>query len=264
MNRLVFCVIAAIMCTSSIASARLAVDHSPWNQILSQYTQNGRVDYQALALDRGTLDSYVSEMKRVGRDDLDGLDREERIAFWINFYNARVIQIVLDAYPVESIEDIPVIEKARSIRALGESMNVYDLRDRILRQNFRDERILIALVSGRIDSPRLHGEAFQGDRLDNQLDEVSRKFVEDVGYNQIEPGKKIYLSRLFRDYQDDFILNYGVASDPDPFSNAEAAVISFILHHMDDPDKRLFLNSGRYKIEYLPEKHLLNDVSIET
>lgn len=238
------------------------IDHSKWDHILKQYVHEGLVDYQALLNARGELDDYLEEIKQVSVDALAELNREARMAFWINLYNASVIRMILDEYPVKRFDEIPAVFEVRTIQTIGEFFSLADLKDQVLRKGFRDERVLFALVTGRMDSPRLFGEAFQGSRLEAQLDQAARVFVEDDAKNQIAPGtKKVFLSPLFRSIGSDFLLNYGaIKESKSKFSETEAATLSFILFHLKNPDKRLFLDSARYRVDYLPEDPRLNDV----
>ena len=244
------------------ARAAEVFDHSKWDHLLKQYVHNGRVDYEGLLQSKGELDDYLSQMEAVSVEALSEYSREERIAFWINLYNASVIRMVLDEYPVERFDQIPGAFEIRTVRIIGEFFSLSELRDQVLRKGFRDERILMALVSARADSPRLLPEAFRGDRLDEQLNKAAHDFVEDEAKNQVRPGeKKVFLSPLFHDFGSDFLLNFGSEKASSRFSQIETAVISFILRHLSNPDKRIFLDSGRYKIRYLPEDPSLNRVT---
>lgn len=250
-----------VLCSSS-AITEGQLDHGQWDRVLKQYVHHGRVNYQSLAQNRILLDAYLYEIEALPVSVLQTLGREERIAFWINLYNASVIRMILDEYPIASIDEIPAVHDTRTIQAAGDYFSLSELRDQVLRQGFRDERVLVALVSGRMDSPLLFGEAFRGDRLDEQLDQVSSEFVDDNKFNRIVVGeRKIDLSPLFQDFGLDFVLNFRSPSPPPHFSEAEAAVIGFILHHSDDSEKRLFLNTGRYRLSYLPRDARLNDAS---
>ncbi|OGX04900.1 MAG: hypothetical protein A3G87_04600 [Omnitrophica bacterium RIFCSPLOWO2_12_FULL_50_11] len=250
-----------LFCATTVVADQ-EFDHSKWDYLLSRFVQDGRVDYKSLASNRDLLDGYLRELETFSVSALSELGREERIAFWVNLYHASVIRIILDDYPVASIEEIPAVYETRTIRAIGDYFSLIELRDHVLRRGFRDERVLVALVSGRMDSPRLLGEAFRGDRLDEQLDRVSQIFVDDGRSNRIIVGeRKIYVSPLFQDFGSDFILNFGSLDPPSYLSEAEASVIGFILHHSRDPAKRLFLNTGRYQLAYLPRDARLNDIS---
>lgn len=235
-------------------------DHSKWDQVLKQYVKQGLVDYEALHRNRASLDEYLDDLERYPLDSFSELSREDRMAFWINLYNASVLRIVLDEYPIERMDQIPAAFDVRKVRAIGEYFSLSELMNEILRKGFKDERILAALTSGRMDSPRLLNEAYRGERLEEQLDRAAAEFSDNDPLNQIKPGaEKIYLSPLFRRFGSDFLLNYGTTRNS-RYSGQESAVISFLLHHLKDPEKRIFLDSMRYKIEYLPEDPSLNAV----
>ena len=238
------------------------IDHSHWDHVLKRYVHNGLVDYQGLLQARSELDDYLRQVEAVSVEILGEASREERLAFWINLYNASVIRMILDQYPIERFDQIPAAFGIRTIRAVDEFFSLSELRDQVLRQGFRDERVLCALVSGRMDSPRLFREAFRGEHLEDQLNRVAHVFAEDERQNHIKPGeKKIFLSPMFHTFGEDFLLNFGNPNSTSNFSATETAVISFLLQYLGDPDKRLFLDSSQYRIQYLPEDSRLNDWS---
>ena len=260
-SKIAFFAIFSLFFASLSAQPGESSDHSVWDRILKQHVQHGRVDYQGLLQVRTELDDYLKQLEAVSADELSEAGREERIAFWINLYNASVIRTILDEYPIERFDQIPAAFEVRTIRTIGEFFSLSELRDQILRQGFHDERILTALVSGRMDSPKLLEEAFRGENLEMQLNRVAREFVEDDNLNRIKPGeKKIFLSPLFNHFGSDFLLNFSSADSSSGFSQVQMATVSFLLHHVQNPEKRLFLNSGRYKIRYLAEDPRLNDV----
>jgi hypothetical protein len=235
------------------------LDHSNWDHVLKHFVRHGLMDYEGLSQDRTFLDDYLTKIKGLPRRALGELSREERLALWLNVYNASVVQLILNAYPVSSVEDIPAFDEVKSTRVAGEYFGLRELRDHIFRDYFRDERVLVALVTGRMDSPSFMTEAFVGARIHEQLDQASRVFVDDENKNQIRPHvKKIFLSPLFEEYGTDFVLNYSSAAPSKKYSAEEQAVISFILHHSDNPENRLFLHKGKFKVYYLESDVRLN------
>src|SRR5262245_61177637 len=64
--------------------------------ILDTYVRDGYVYYRALKADRRRLDAYVGQLAAV---DAEKLPKDEQIAFWLNTYNALVLQTVVDHYP---------------------------------------------------------------------------------------------------------------------------------------------------------------------
>ncbi|MBI4372833.1 MAG: DUF547 domain-containing protein [Candidatus Omnitrophica bacterium] len=259
MRTLLLLLFFSFVCSRTLQAEDLP-DHSKWGRILKTYVHDGLVDYKGLLQARSELDDYLKELENISIETLAEANREERIAFWINLYNASVIRMMLNEYPIASLSDIPAAFDIRTIRAIDEFFSLAELRDQVLRKGFKDERILTALTSARMDSPKLMPEALQGKTLDAQLDRSAERFVEDDERNQIKVGeKKIFLSPLFRIFEDDFLLNYSSKTGPSKFSDAEAAVISFILHYLRDSEKRLFLDRGRYQVAYLPEDPRLNE-----
>lgn len=237
-----------------------AFDHSDWNEVLARYTSGGRVDYARLAQSRKLLDQYLESASALSFETLAEFSREERIALWINVFNAAVVRLVLDSYPIERFDQIPAAWEIRIVRIGGEFFSLSEIRDQVLRKTFRDERVLTALVSGSMDSPPLFPEAFRGETLDDQLNRSAHRFVEDDTRNQIIPGKKeIALSPLFERFGQDFLLNFGRA-ESERFSKIESAVISFFLHHLTNPEKRIFLDTGKFRIRYAPPDPRLNDI----
>lgn len=246
----------------SLHSQLLPIDHSQWDQLLKKYVHQGLVDYDALLLKRNLLDEYLEQLENYPIDSFSELSREDRIAFWINLYNASVLRMVLDHYPIRRLDDIPAALEVREINVIGEYFSLSDLFNEVLRRGFRDERILTALISGRMDSPRFLKEAYVGKKLEDQLDRAAAQFAGSDALNQIQPGsKKLYLSPLFQKFGSDFLVNYS-GDRESRYSEQESAVISFLLRHLKNPEKRIFLDSAKYKIDYLPEDPRLNAVSM--
>ncbi|MBI4394863.1 MAG: DUF547 domain-containing protein [Candidatus Omnitrophica bacterium] len=260
MRKVLFFLAFLFLFLHSTFAAPPSLNHSKWDRILKTYVHDSLVDYKSLLQRRTELDDYLKELEAIPIETLAEASREERIAFWINLYNATAIRMVLDEYPIEGFDQIPAAFEIRTIRVIDEFYSLAELRDEILRKGFGDERILTALVSARMDSPKIMAEAFRGELLDEQLDRAARQFVGDQTRNQIEPGKKkIFLSPLFRTFGNDFLLNYSSEDSASKFSEIETAVISFILHYLESPEKRLFLDQGRYQIDYLKEDPRLNE-----
>src|SRR4051812_40502370 len=84
-----------------------------FDEILDTHVRDGWVRYRALKLDRAKLDGYIDQLRNasVGRRT-----RDEQLAFWLNAYDALVLQTVIDHYPIrgrsglyppDSIRQIP-------------------------------------------------------------------------------------------------------------------------------------------------------------
>ena len=103
-------------------------------------------------------------------------------------------------------------------------------------------------------------DAFTGPKVEGQLFLLTRKFVNDPVYVDIQPGrKKIRISRIFKWYANDFKLDFGTPEPLGKFSTVETAVLSFLSYYLEDEDKGEYLQQANYKIEYPAFDWSLND-----
>ena len=111
----------------------------------------------------------------------DQLPRNEQIAFWLNAYNALVLQTVIDhypihgqstAYPAQSIRQIPGAFEQLTHRVGGRTLTLDQIEQTIL-PRFNDPRVYFAIGRGAVGSGRLRSEAFAPATLETQLAEVA-------------------------------------------------------------------------------------------
>jgi hypothetical protein len=186
------------------------IDHAEWGDILRRYLRIGadgvhRIAYgKVTAADRGQLDDYVARLAAV---PISTYNRAEQMAFWINLYNALVVRLVVDHYPIASIRDIgatgggPWSESLVEVEGIPLSLN--DVAHRILRPIWKDPRLHYALACGAVGCPNLQPEPFDGRQLDRQLSEAAMAYINDQRCITIE-GDRLALSSIYRWYRDDF------------------------------------------------------------
>ena len=237
-------------------------DHSAWDQFLKQFVNDkGEVNYQAAQKNPALLDDYLKQLSKINfREFFTNWPREEKLAVWLNAYHAGITQIILEHYPIKSINDIPGVWDLPIVKIGGQTFSLNQIRSRELIKVFRDEKIHFALSCAAESCPQLRREAFTGPRMEGQLFLAAREFVNNSQYNQITPGKKaILISHLFEWYAIDFTLDFGSPENDDKLSPQELAVLSFIAHYLEDAEKLEYLEEGNYKIKYLPFDWNLND-----
>lgn len=248
-------------------TASLPFDHSEWDQFLKKFVnEKGEVNYQRVWQEQALLNAYLEKLKLIPGDTFKNWPREEKIAVFINAYNANVIKIIIDHYPVKTISSIPGIWD-RTVIKIGtvgkgepQLFSLNRIQNDILRFQFRDEKILFALSSGAKDSPRLRQDAYTGPQLEGQLYLAAKEFVNDLDKNQIQVGeKKIVLSRLFKWYESDFLLNWSNFPGEVKWRPEEMAAMSFVAHYLEDPKKVEYLEETDYKIKYHVFNWTLND-----
>jgi len=237
-------------------------DHSAWDQFLKTHVNDkGQLNFQAAKQDSHLLTEYLKQLEAIPFDQFErSWPREERLAVWLNAYHAGVVRVILDNYPVRSIHDIPGVWDLPVVRIGRQSFSLNGIRSIQLIENFRDEKIHVALACGAASCPRFRKEAFTGPRVEGQLFLATREFVNDPEFNQINPGEKtIYLSHLFKWYEQDFTLDFGSPENDSKLSPQQMAVLSFVVHYLEDAKKIEYLEARRYKVKYLPFEWALNE-----
>ena len=260
LRRLIF--ITASLLWVFRASTVFAFDHSPWDSLLKAHVVGGLVDYGGFLKDKNVLDQYLNQVAHVPIEEFANESRENRIAAWINTYNASVIRLILSVYPVDSVEKIHDFWNQKIVEIAGMRYSLKEVRENVFRRGFRDERATLALVSGTMSSGPLRIEAYEGPRLGEQLRDQMNVFLSDARFNRIGARqKKLHLSPLFRELRDDFVLGYGLPEGGGRFSRAELAVLGFIRIHVSDPLVKEWISGRKYRLRYLPVDLSLNRTS---
>jgi len=177
-----------------------APDHSPWNALLQKHVdENGVVDYGGFAKDPG-LEKYLAVLS--ASQPSEQWSKNERLAFWINVYNAFTIKLMVDNPKVASIKDINAPWKTKFFRIGGREMDLDATEHVELREKIDEPRIHFAIVCASFSCPQLWNKAFTADGLDQQLDAAARRFINDPKRNQL--GDKPRLSSIFDWFKGDF------------------------------------------------------------
>ncbi|MCS6929637.1 MAG: DUF547 domain-containing protein [Saprospiraceae bacterium] len=188
----------------------LPVSHERWDALLKKHVDsNGLVRYQELLRDSAELNAYLRLLEGAHPNDKTWT-RAEQMAYWINAYNAFTIQLILRHYPVKSIKDIKQgiafvnsVWDIKFIRIQGYTYDLNNIEHNILRPIFKDARIHAAINCASFSCPRLRNEAYVADRLDAQLDDAMRRFINDPLRNRIS-AEKAELSKIFSWFSRDF------------------------------------------------------------
>lgn len=213
--------------------------------LLRAQVVEGVVNYPGIAADTG-LREYLQQLDRI---DPSGLPtREARLAFWINAYNAFAIKGILDGYSPGTLAGRYRYFIGRDYRVGGETINLYDLERKLLIPDFREPRIHFAIVCASRSCPKLRSEAYTPDRLERQLEEEARAFVNDQTKNWFDREKKVaYLSMIFKWFEEDFAGQAG-------------SLLGYVKRYVADPDLARDLESAPYRVEFLDYDWSLNGI----
>ena len=244
--------------TSTVAQAA-PLNYDDYAEVLATYvTDNGLVDYEKLQENRQQLDNFNAALGAVSPATYESWSEAEQIAFLTNAYNSFTLQSIIDQNPLKkSIKDIPGVWKGREFDIAGQTKTLDNIEHQTLRANFNEPRIHVALVCAAMSCPPLRNEPYTGEKLDAQLDNQTRKFLESPHGLKIDREEKIvYLSSIFKWFGKDWEQTYGV--DEKFTGNAsERAVLNFISKYLT-PEEREYLEQGDYEVKYLDYDWSLN------
>ena len=241
-----------------------------YDQVLGSCVDSrGRVDYASLKEDRRELDLFVEKLRDA---DLSTMSPASRIAFWINAYNALTLRMIIDNYPIQSSFLASLAYPKNSIRQIkgawkeihfevaGRDRTLDQIEHSILRKQFDEPRIHVALVCAALGCPFLRREAYRGELLENQLQEQAAQFVRDGSRFRVDiDSRVVYLSSIFNWFGSDFETRYRAAPERFPHHSATVgAVLSFALPFLPE-DSRQFLQTQRFRIKYLSYDWTLNE-----
>jgi len=210
-----FCVVPLLLFAGLASGACPPVDqdHVTWTTILGRFVRAGEVAYGQLEREGAPLlASYLSSLSSACADDYARWSRTERLAFWINAYNAFTVKLVLDHYPITSIRRIGWLPGAAFRERFipmpglkGGRVSLDDIENGTLRADFREPRIHFALVCASRSCPVLRREAYRAVELDRQLDDQARSFLADPTKNRFDATTNtLHLSSIFEWFRADF------------------------------------------------------------
>lgn len=226
-----------ILLISSLAhanSAKVTIDHSAWNTLLiTHVTADGKVNYQEFIKDKVQLNDYLQYLGEHIPDK--SWSENETLAYWINAYNAFTIALIIEHYPVKSIVDIKNAWDIDFIHLGNKTFTLNDIEHQIIRKEFNEPRIHFVLVCAAISCPILLNEAYTPDKLEQQLQQQGKEFINDPSKNSITQ-KKAKVSQLFNWFADDFTKNGSLNDYLNQFSKIKLdpnARVDFLEYNWD-------------------------------
>lgn len=181
-----------------------AFNHSRWNKLLQKnVTKTGTVNYKAFRNDRIELSVYIDDLTH--NLPTEDWNKEDKLAYWINTYNALTIDLILMNYPTKSIKDIKDPWDQRLWQFGDKWLNLNDIEHEILRK-MNEPRIHFAIVCASVSCPKLKNKAFTASNIEEQLTNATKAFLSDTSKNELSKGN-IKLSKIFKWFKKDFEVN---------------------------------------------------------
>ena len=215
------CLAALLLCVSLPTSilAEVVAPHDDFDRLLRTYVRDPGVDYaswHAHEADRAALETYLEILQSL---DPSTLERNDRLAFWLNLYNATTLDLILDHYvdakgrTLASIKDLggllssPWEKELVTVRGRALSLNA--IENEIIRPEFEEPRIHFALNCAAVSCPPLSPFAYDGGHLEEQLETATVRTITDLAWVDLRAcgaysSGKLRLTKIFDWYGDDF------------------------------------------------------------
>ncbi len=181
-----------------------APSHSGWNTLLTQFvTSSGKVNYKGLKAKQKDLEAYL---KLLADNPVPSTwSRNEKMAYWINAYNAFTVKLILDNYPLSSITNLSggKVWDKKWIQLGGKTYSLNNIENDILRPRYKDARIHFAVNCAAKSCPPLLNRAWTASNLNTCLDRQAKQFINNSQYNKVS-ADKVVISKIFEWYAADF------------------------------------------------------------
>ncbi|MGW9684120.1 DUF547 domain-containing protein [Flagellimonas sp. 2504JD1-5] len=176
-------------------------NHTLWGNLLKKYVDDeGNVDYSGLKKGVGQLDNYLNHLAQ--NPPSGNWTKHEKLAYYINLYNAATVKLIVDHYPIQSIKDIPNRWKKKWIKVGDETTSLNDIEHEVLRK-MGEPRIHFAINCASYSCPKLLNVPFTPLSMERLLSKTAVDFVNDKTRNRFGNGSA-QLSRIFKWYKGDF------------------------------------------------------------
>lgn len=207
-------VAASAALTGFRPKGQASIDHSAFDGLLTAYVKPdaqayNRVDYRGLKARHGALKAYLAALEAV---DPVSLSRNEAYAYWINLYNAKTLDVVLEAFPVSSIKKINLGGsflfgagpwKAKLLTVNGAALSLDDVEHEIVRPLFKDEMTHYGLNCAAYTCPNLATQAYTGANVTALLRRNGADYVNHPRGVSIS-NDRITASKVYSWYSGDF------------------------------------------------------------
>jgi len=197
----------------------MQVNHDDWQEILTAYIDDqhpsgvNRFDYSAVtAGDARKIKSYIGYMQKLEPRQLNS---EEAKAYWINLYNAILVDQIIDTFQSGSNRAVNRLKRG-GLRSMGlgrevaevamQEISLNDIEHGILRPIWKDPRIHFAISPCTLGGASIQKTAFNGENNEELLEKSRADFF---GHSRsVSVGRnRIVLNSVFDWYAADFASN---------------------------------------------------------
>ena len=184
-----------------LATIKEAFNHSAWNDLLQKHVSNqGNVNYKGFKTEHPALKNYIQSLSE--NTPTQTWTKAEKLAYWINAYNALTIDLIVKHHPLKSIKNIDNPWEQRLWKLGDKWYNLEDIEHKILRK-MNEPRIHFGIVCASVSCPKLQNTAFEVSKLEEQLTNATKEFLADSTKNNLSKNS-IKISKIFKWFSSDF------------------------------------------------------------
>lgn len=234
----------------SAGSAQSLPTHEAFSALLADVVDQPSVEYAAVVERRAELDAYLEVLANVDIAEVDAASREEQLTFWINAYNACMLRLVAEHYPIEkaggfftgiknaiagrpanSVWQIEDVFTAPHCRIAGSDRSQDEIEHAIIRP-MGEPRIHFAVNCAAVSCPVLWPEAYEAEELEAQLDRAVERLIATPSHFAVEDGV-VRMNKVLDWFKEDFGGIDGLRAFFAPYLSADDAAV------LTSPDTRI-------------------------
>ena len=189
------------------ALAVVLADPAQFEAVLQKYVlEDGKVRYGALKADLAPLAAYVDALGATNPDSLPS--SQAMLAFWLNTYNALVLNSMAADYPNSKGRLGGLLGRAgyfyrRKFHAGGQMRSLADIENNTIRK-FAEPRIHFAIVCASVGCPWLARRAYTAENLESLLEERTKLYFSQARSFRLEDSSVVRLTAIFDWFRGDF------------------------------------------------------------
>jgi len=190
--------------TPEAHSVKHMLTHDQWDLLLEKHVSaTGKVNYKGFKADISKLDAYLKSLQDNPIESK--WSRNQKMAYWINAYNAFTVKMIVDNYPTSSITKLHGGKPwdVSWIKLGGKTYSLNNIENDILRPQYKDARIHFAVNCAARSCPPLLNQAWTSETLNRYFDKQAKAFINNTKYNKTS-ADKVEISKIFEWYAADF------------------------------------------------------------
>jgi hypothetical protein len=205
------------LAVSASPASSATFDHAIFSRLLGRSVSAGRINYGYFS-SQPYFDVYLATLAAARPQTLT---TNERLAFWINAYNALTIRNVIDHPGIRRVTEVTGFFDKKKFSVAGRSLTLNDIENTIIRPQFKEPLIHFGLVCAAVNCPPILPRAYVGRTVRKDLAENARAYLAS-SYNRYDARTgTLHLSKIFDWYKEDFGGEAGIRKFVAKYGTAE-------------------------------------------